>query len=60
MYKHRIDNYKKCRQIDDNFDGHATGAILNSLTTIGSYMCQLFLGALFKVNNFGILFAGNI
>jgi hypothetical protein len=22
-----IDDYKKCRQIDDNFDPHATGAI---------------------------------
>jgi hypothetical protein len=23
----RIDNYKKCRQIDDNFDRHAAGGI---------------------------------
>jgi hypothetical protein len=22
-----IDNYKKCRQIDNDFDGHAAGAI---------------------------------
>jgi hypothetical protein len=27
MCKHRINDYKKCRQIDDNFDGHAIKAI---------------------------------
>jgi hypothetical protein len=27
MGDNRINNYKKCRQIDDNFDRHAAGAI---------------------------------
>jgi hypothetical protein len=27
MGKHRIDDYKKCSQINDNFDDHAVGGI---------------------------------
>ncbi len=27
MCKHRINVYKKCRKIDDDFGGHADGAI---------------------------------
>jgi hypothetical protein len=27
MGNNRINDYKKCRQVDDDFDRHATGAI---------------------------------
>jgi hypothetical protein len=27
MAKHKINDYKKCSQINDNFDDHATGGI---------------------------------